>query len=137
MTMADHAHRRSIPDIFADVVTQLTTLFGKEMALARAEVNDKISQAVGGLALVMIGAVLLIPAIVVLLGAAVAALENAGIAAAYSALMVGGVALLIGFILVLIGMSRLRAENLAPKRTFQQLQRDAAVAKVAARDTVG
>ena len=130
MTMADHPHRRSIPEIFTDVVNQLTTLFGKEIALARAEVNEKISQAVGGLALIIIGAVLLIPAIVVLLGAAVAALEAAGVAAApYSALIVGGGALLIGFILLLIGLSRLRVETLAPRKTIEQLQRDAAVAK--------
>ena len=128
MSMADHSHRRSIPEIFSDMVNQLAMLFGKEIALARAEMTEKISQAVSGLALVIIGAVMLIPAIVVLLGAAGAALEAAGIDTIYSALIVGGAALLVGLILLLIGLGRLRTETLAPTRTIAQLRRDAAVA---------
>jgi hypothetical protein len=46
---------------------------------------------------------------------------------------VGGTALLIGLILLLVGVSWLRAETLAPSKTIEQLQRDAAVAKKQAR----
>src|SRR5207302_8390753 len=82
------------------------------------------------LALVVGGAVLLMPALVILLQAAVAALnERAGLSAPISALVVGGAALVLGLILLLIGVSRLKIENMMPNRTIQQLKRDASVAQ--------
>jgi Putative Actinobacterial Holin-X, holin superfamily III len=125
---------RSIPEIFTDVVAQLTTLLCKEGQLARVELSEKITQAGVGLGLVVGGAVLLIPALVILLQAAVAALVTSNtIGEPWSSLIVGGAALLIGLILASIGMSRLKARTLAPNRTIQQLQRDVSVARQQAR----
>jgi hypothetical protein len=120
---------RSIPDIIADVFGQATTLLRKEGQLARAEMSEKISQVAVGIALILFGAVLLIPALVILLDAAVAGLVSRGVEAHWSALIVGGAALLIGLILALLGSSRLKAKRLMPSRTIEQLQQDAAVAK--------
>lgn len=121
---------RPITDIFTDLIDQMMTLLRKEGELARTEVSEKVGQVAGGLALIVIGAVLLIPALVILLDAAVAALvENGLLAQPWSALVVGGAALLIGIILALVGMSRLKAERLVPNRTIHQLQRDLSVAK--------
>jgi hypothetical protein len=66
---------------------------------------------------------------VILLEAAVAGLEHAGLAAHWSALIVGGAALAVGVILALIGVNRLKAQSLAPTKTMESVQRDAAVAK--------
>ncbi len=129
MSVSNYRSTRSIADIFTDIVDRLSALFLKETALARAEMSEKISVAVGGLAMIVVGAVLLIPALVILLDAAVAALDRAGIGQEYSTLVVGGGALLIGVILLLVGVSRLRIQNLAPTRTLEQLQRDANVAR--------
>ena len=126
---ATHPYSRTIPDIFGDVINQATRLFRKEIQLARTEVSEKVSHAVAGIVMVLIGAVLLIPALVILLQAGVAALIDTGMEAHWAALIVGGGTLLVGAVLALIGMSRLKAENLAPSRTMEQLQRDAAVAK--------
>jgi hypothetical protein len=120
---------RSFPDIFTDLFGQVTTLLSKEGQLARAEMSEKIGRAAVGIALIMFGAVLLIPALVVLLDAAVAALNARGIAPHWSALIVGGSALALGAILALIGINRLKAKQLMPNRTIEQLQQDAAVAK--------
>ena len=120
---------RSIPQIFSDLINQLTTLLRKEAELARTEVSEKVGQATAGLALIVLGAVLLIPALVILLEAAVAALDRAGFAPYWSALIAGGGALLLGLILMLIGLSRLKAERLIPRKTIEQLQQDATVAK--------
>jgi hypothetical protein len=120
---------RSLPDIFADILGQATTLLRKEGQLARAEMAEKISQAAVGLGLIVFGAVLLIPALVILLDAAVAALVRNGILEHWSALIVGGSALTLGLILALVGASRLKARRLMPSRTIEQLQQDAAVAK--------
>ena len=120
---------RSIPQIFTDLVNRLTDLLRKEAELARAEASEKISQAATALGLIVIGAVLLIPALVVLLEAGVATLDKAGFAPYWSALIAGGGALLIGIILMLIGVSQLKAERLVPRKTIEQLQQDASVAK--------
>ena len=120
---------RSIPQIFTDLVNQLTNLFRKEAELARTEVSEKIGQAIAGLAMIVFGAVLLIPALVILLEAAVAALNTAGFAPYWSALIAGGGAFLIGLILVFVGLGRLKAERLVPQKTIEQLQQDASVAK--------
>jgi Putative Actinobacterial Holin-X, holin superfamily III len=123
------SYGRSIPDLLSDLLVQFTTLVRKEGQLARAEISEKVSQVAGGLALIVGGAVLLMPALVVLLEAAVAALERSGLAPHWSALIVGGVVLLIGLILLMVGVNRLKAENLLPRRTINQLQEDASVAK--------
>ncbi|MBX6425301.1 MAG: phage holin family protein [Variibacter sp.] len=129
MTMAQE-YKRSVPEIVSDILRQVTNLFQKEMQLARTEVSEKMNQAFAGFVMVLIGAVLLMPAIVVLLQAAVAALvSEGGLAEHWAALIVGGAALVVGIIIALIGMSRLKARNLTPTRTMTQLQRDAAVAK--------
>lgn len=120
---------RSVPELFIDLTNQFTRLFRTEAQLARTEISEKLGQIAGGLGMIVGGAVLLIPALVILLQAAVVALINYGIGAGWSSLIVGGVALLIGFILVMVGMNRLKAENLVPERTVEQLQRDASVAR--------
>jgi hypothetical protein len=133
MAMSMSASNRSIPDILSDLLVQLTTLVRKESQLARAEMSEKVNQVAGGLALIVGGAVLLMPALVVLLEAAVAALERSGLAPHWSALIVGGGVLLIGLILLVVGMNRLKAESLLPRRTINQLQEDASIAKRQAR----
>jgi len=129
MSATNPQYGRSFPQLFTDVVNQVTGLFRTEMQLARTEMSEKVGQAVGAMVMVMVGAVLIIPALVVLLQALVAALVDSGIAPPWAALMVGGGALIIGLVLALVGINRLKAENLAPSRTVEQLQRDSAVAK--------
>jgi hypothetical protein len=120
---------KSIPQIFGDLLNQFTTLLSKEAQLARAEVSENITRAAAALALIVGGAVLLIPALVVLLQAAVSALMEAGIAAHWSQLIVGGAVLLIGLVLLFVGVNRLKVEKMIPNRTIHQLQQDASVAK--------
>jgi uncharacterized membrane protein YqjE len=128
--MATHIHgERSIPERFSLLFAQMTTLLRKESQLARVELSEKMSQIATALALVVGGAVLLIPALVVLLNAAVAALVESGFTASASALIVGGITLVIGAILVTIGVKSIKAGNLVPDRTIHQFQRDASVAK--------
>ena len=120
---------RSIPGIVIDLINQFTTLLRQESQLARAEISENVNRAIMGLILAVIAAVLLIPALVILLMAAVFGLEAAGLASYWSALAVGGAALIIGAILMLVGVSRLKAEKLIPRKTINQLQEDAAMAK--------
>jgi hypothetical protein len=128
MAVHEFSRARSIPQLFTDVVNQFTSLLGHEMRLARAEFSENVSRLAIGLGFIIGGAVLLIPALVVLLEAAVAGLIEGGFAPYWAALIVGGAALLIGIILLLIGISRIKPENLMPKKTVEQVRRDAVVA---------
>ena len=122
--------QRNVPEIVADLFSQLATLVRKETELARAEISENVAGIGRTLGLVIGGAVLLIPALVILLQAAVAGLTEAyGLKSYWSALIVGGIVLITGLILLLAGASRLKIENLMPNRTAYQLRRDASVAK--------
>jgi Putative Actinobacterial Holin-X, holin superfamily III len=126
---------RSLPNIFTDIVNQMRTLVRKEAQLARVEMSEKITQVAIGLGLIVVGAVLLMPALVILLQAGVAGLVEYGIKDPWAALIIGGAALLIGIILALIGASRLKADRLVPNKTIHQVQRDISVAKDQVRQT--
>ena len=128
MTYADNT-RRSVPELVSSVFRQLAELMRTEGMLARAEMSEKISHIGSGLGLLVAGAILAMPALVVLLEAAVAALVESGMAPYWAAFLVGGLCLLLGIILLLVGASRLRARNLVPDKTLQQLQHDADAAR--------
>ena len=124
----DTTHGRSIPDIVASLIRQITGLIRNEGQLARAELSEKIDKLTGAAIMIGAGAVLLLPALVILLQAAVAALIDAGWNAAVAALVVGVAVLAIGGILVAIGVGRLKSVSLVPDKTIRQLQQDVAVA---------
>jgi len=126
---------RPFPEIFSDLIQQLSLLVRKEAQLARAEISDKASRALSGMGMMMIGAILLIPALVILLQAAMAALVENGMIASLASLIVGGIALVLGMILALIGWSWVKPASLVPDKTIDQMRQDAAVARHAASTT--
>ena len=131
------SNKRSIPDLFTDVVKQSTILVRKEAQLARAEMSDKITDLGLGIGLLVGGSVLLIPALVILLQAAVTALVNAKIAMVWASLIVGGAALAIGVVLLALGALRLKAAQPIPSKTIEQLQHDTEMARYQLRDGHG
>ena len=120
---------RNIPDIFADLLKELTTLLRSEIRLARTEFSEKISLLGVSLGLVAVGAFLLLAALFLLLQSAVAALIGFGFSPAVATLIVAAAVLVIGIGLLWFGLNRLHAKNLALKKTSGQLQRDVAAAK--------
>ena len=127
--MNPNSNGRTVVDIVRDLYIEISTLLRKEGQLARAEISEKLGQAVRGLGFIVAGAVLLIPALVVLLGAAVAAMIDHGIGAANAALIVGGVTLLVGLGLAALGIRAIKIEQLKPTRTIEHVQRDVSLAK--------
>ena len=120
---------RSFKELFGDLTHSVTTLFRKEIELARAEISEKASQAGVAAGAVAAGAILALAALIVLLQALVIALSELGLAPALSALIVGGVVAIIAFALIYKGMNDLKASNLAPTRTVEALRRDAHMVK--------
>ena len=122
-----HSTIRPIPEIFTDLVSQVTGLVRTESRLARAEISEKATRALSGMAMILLGMVLLIPALVVLLQAAIAGLVENGMQTSVAALIVGGAALVLGMVLGLIGWSMAKPASLVPDKTIDQLKRDAEV----------
>jgi TRAP-type C4-dicarboxylate transport system permease small subunit len=118
-----------MPELFSTLVTELATLFRKEVQLARAEMGEKVGQAAGSLAMLAAGGVLLLAGLIILLQACVTFLTYAGIPIAWAQVIVFVVVALVGFVLLRSGIARLKVSNLIPHRTAEQLSRDATVAK--------
>ena len=123
------ADDRSLKELLSDLTQSVTTLFRKEIELARAETSEKLSQAGVAAGAIAAGGVLALAALIVLLQALVIALTELGLAPALSALIVGGVVAIIAFALIYKGMNDLKASNLAPTRTVESLRRDAHMIK--------
>lgn len=119
---------RSIPDIFGELFRQLTALIRAETQLVRSETSEKIGQIGASLGLLIAGAALLIPGITIILRAIVDAIDTTGLGDGWSSLIVGGATIIIGVMLAGIGKRRFNASRLVPRKTIEQIERDASTA---------
>ena len=121
---------RSVPQLLGDMVTELSTLVRKEIQLARAEIGENVSEAGGAIPGMAGGAALALGGLILLLMALAALVSRVlDLAPGWGLLIVGVLAALGGYALVRGGMAKLKATNLTPTSTAQQLSRDAAAAK--------
>jgi hypothetical protein len=121
---------RGVGELLGDAVTQLSTLFRKEVQLARAEMGEKVAEAGGAIPGIAGGAALGLGALVLLLMAAAAGVSRLfDLAAGWGLLIVGVLAAVVGYALIRGGIAKLKATNLTPHRTAEQLSRDAQAAK--------
>jgi drug/metabolite transporter (DMT)-like permease len=124
-----HTDDRSLKELFGDLTQSVSTLFRKEIELARTETSEKINQMLVAAGSIGAGAMLALAALLVLLQALVIALTELGLAPALSSLIVGGVVAIIAIVLIYKGMNDLKASKLAPARTVEALRRDAQMVK--------
>ena len=135
--MSSVSEQRSLPDLLRDLMNDVTSLFRKEIQLAKAEAGEKVGKAMVGVEMLAAGGILAIAALGVLLSAAVAGVAallmslGMGEAAAsgIAALIVGGIVAVIAYTLIKRGVSALKAQNLMLDRTAHSLERDASVLK--------
>jgi hypothetical protein len=120
---------RSLKDLLSDLSNSITTLFRKEIQLARAETSEKVSQVAIALGSIAGGAILALAALIVLLQALVLGLTEAGVPPGWASLIVGVVVAAIAYASIHKGTSDLKASNLAPNRTVDSIKRDAQVVK--------
>jgi hypothetical protein len=92
-----HGDDRSLKDLFGDLSHSVSTLFRKEIELARAETSEKVGHALGAAGSIPAGAILALAALIVLLQALVIALTELGLAPALAALIVGVVVAIVAF----------------------------------------
>ena len=128
----EYAQGRSLMGLFADLWRETQTLVHQEAQLAKAELSQKVSQVATGAGEIAAGGAVLFAGFIVLLFAAVGALElmlNTEHSVWLAPLIVGLVVMIVGYILLSRGRKQMKAENLAPERTLESLQRDARLAK--------
>jgi hypothetical protein len=118
---------KDVADLSQDILRDIATLITTEFQLLRTEISEKLAVTGIAAALIATGALLLLATIVLLLQAAVAGLVAYGFSPAVATLLVAVATLLVGAALVWFGLSRLRAENLAPSKTIRQFEKDAAI----------
>lgn len=122
-------HRSRARASITEVITHVTNVVRKEIELARAEINEKFTQAGRAIAFLAVAAIVALVALNVLAAAAVSAIAATGIGTGWAALIVGGIFLLIAAAFALKGGRDLKPENLAPKRTAERAHRVADAVK--------
>ncbi len=128
---------RPLTDLLSGLVSDMTSLFRKEVQLAKTEASEKVSQALAALASIAVGGVLVLGALGVLLSAIVQLLAawlvsmemDPTLASALSAVVVTLVVGIAGWIAINRGLAALKASNLNLNRTTASLGRDAEVVK--------
>ncbi|HSK39649.1 MAG TPA: phage holin family protein [Arenibaculum sp.] len=121
-TQNDRADR-PLSSLLSELATETTTLVRKEVELARAEMSEKVNQAMSGAVALMAGGFVAFAGLIFLLLSATLGLAN-WMSDWLAALIVGGVVAIIGGIMVMSGKNRLSAQNLQPRRTIETLQED-------------
>lgn len=120
--------QKSFSELIAELTRESTLLFRQELALVKAELSQKASLARAGAAELAAGGLIVFLAAQALLAAAIMGLADA-IGWWQAALAIGGVVLLVGVAVVFRGLSNLKAERLAPRRSQASLKENGEWAK--------
>ena len=123
------ASEKSLTSLAGKVLNEITTLVRTELKLLRTEISEKLTFTSLSVALVATGAFLLLATFVLLLQAGVAGLVAYGFSWPVSFLIIAALTLVVGAGLVWFGINGLSAQQLAPSKTINQLQKDATLAK--------
>jgi uncharacterized membrane protein YqjE len=116
---------RSITTLLSDLASETVLLIRQEMALLKAELQEKFGRMGQGATALGAGALMAFSGWLVLLAAAVLGLATV-LPAWLAALIVAIIVLAIAGVLVFIGKSRFDAESLVPRRTLRSLREDEA-----------
>jgi len=127
--MIDRKDDRSLGELFADLARESSTLLRQEVELAKTELSQKASQLGKDAASVAVGGLVAYAGLLAILAALIIGLASAGLPWWAAALLVGIVVAGIGYGLIQRGLTALKREDLAPRRTIESLQEDAQWAK--------
>lgn len=121
-TAAEKEHS-SVPKLVRQLTSDVTSLFTKEISLARSEMRESVQEAKAGVVAMTGGGVVLLAGLIVLLMAGVY-----GLATVWplwlSALVVGGVVAIIGAVMLKSGQSKIQPKSFKPERTIHEMEKD-------------
>lgn len=122
----------SIADLIRNLATDLSTLLGKEIELAKSEVGESVTEAKTAVGAIATGAAIAMAGLVVLLMSAVYGLSNV-VEPWLAALIVGAAALLVGYLMVRSAKKKMSANSFVPDRTLESTKKDQETVKRATR----
>lgn len=122
----DVAHRYnggepSLGELFSDLAYDARTLVIQEVALAKSEMSQKISQGKRGTTFLGIGGAIAYAGLLALIGAAILALDLV-MPAWLAALIVGVVVAIVGYMLIQKGLNELKPKELKPTQTIESVK---------------
>lgn len=109
--------------LLRQLMREVPELFTKELALAKAELQQNLNTLKAATGAVAAGAIVILAGFVILLLAAVYALAMV-VEPWLAALIVGAVTVIIGFIMLQAGKKQFDPAHLAPDRTLHAMQQD-------------
>ena len=113
----------SIGGLLRQLTREVPELFTKELALAKAELQESLTTLKAGTAAVAGGAIVLLAGLIILLMAAVYGLGTM-MDLWLAALIVGVITLVIGFIMLQSGKKQFEPSHFTPDRTINAMQQD-------------
>ncbi|WP_128255297.1 phage holin family protein [Falsirhodobacter deserti] len=119
---------RSLTDLIADLVHDLSDLVRSEGRLVRAEITEAGRRVAHGAEMVVAGGIILLLAAIVLLQALVVALAH-WVGPGWASVIVGVVLFVIGGLLITRGRKDLSTKALMPERSLEQTSRDTRLVK--------
>lgn len=128
---------RPLAELLGGLASDISTLFRKEVQLAKTEASEKLSETMAGAASIAIGGVLVLGALGIFLAAIVSLLAaflvsqgmDPALANAISAFVVTAIVGIAGWLSISKGLRALNANNLNMNRTATSLGRDANIVK--------
>lgn len=113
----------TIGGLLRQLTREVPELFTKELALAKAEMQQSLTTLKAGIAAVAGGAIVLLAGFIILLMAAVYGLGNV-MQLWLAALIVGGITVIGGFIMLQSGKKQFEPSHFTPDRTLHAMQQD-------------
>ncbi len=113
----------SIGGLLRQLTREVPELFTKELALAKAEMQQSLTTLKAGIAAVAGGAIVLLAGFIILLMAAVYGLGTV-MQLWLAALIVGGITVIAGFIMLQSGKKQFEPSHFTPDRTLHAMQQD-------------
>lgn len=135
--MSEANENRPLAELLGGLATDISTLFRKEVQLAKTEAAEKVSETLGAASSIAIGGLLALGALGVFLSAIVSLLAaflvgqglDPTLANALAAVVVTAIVGLAGWMTISKGLNALKASNLNMNRTTASLGRDADIVK--------
>ena len=116
---------RSIGELFGQLSQDMTLLVRQEVQLARTEMTEKLSRITTNLLSVGAGGFVAYLGVLALMAALILAIRDlANISLAWSALIVGVVLAIAGYVMMQKGLKELKATELAPRRSVENIKDD-------------
>lgn len=128
MDRTDQGAPHSLGDIASGLAGDVQDLVKGELALARAEFDQKLHNLLGGAIALVGGALVAFAGLVVFLEGGAAILAK-WIPAWAALLIIGAVIVIVGGLIARGGLAQLSLKNLTPDRTTANLSKDARVLK--------